>query len=110
MWDYRVIKRSVQGEDVFGIYECFFDENGRIWACTENPEPLVGGSIRELVILLADTLAAVTEQWDTIIDIDDIPQEGAINPLDDIDLTDESQWIKLKDVNWFGKEEEDGEV
>lgn len=37
MWNYRVMKkRNESGEDEFGIYEVYYDNNGNIKGWTEN--------------------------------------------------------------------------
>lgn len=47
-WDYRVIKRVVDGEDTFGIYEVFYDENDLPFICTEKSCAPYGDDFMEL--------------------------------------------------------------
>jgi len=36
-WDYRVIKTNNGGETWFGVHEVHYDEDGALWAYTEEP-------------------------------------------------------------------------
>lgn len=37
-WNYRIMKRkNDQGQFDFGIYEVFYDDNGKVIGSTENP-------------------------------------------------------------------------
>jgi hypothetical protein len=47
-WDYRIIKKVVDGEETYGIYEVFYDENDKPFICTEKPCSPYGDSPAEL--------------------------------------------------------------
>lgn len=48
-WNYRVIQTTYpSGEVDFGVYEVYYDNEGRITAYTEDPVPAVCETIEEL--------------------------------------------------------------
>ena len=52
MWNYRIIKREVEGQsDQYGLFEVFYNDEGEISAHSEDPE-LVGESPEELLTTL----------------------------------------------------------
>ena len=36
-WNYRVVKKNVNGEIIFGIHEGFYDDDGNLEGITEDP-------------------------------------------------------------------------
>lgn len=49
MWNYRIIKREVEGQpDQYGLFEVFYNDEGKISAHSEDPE-LVDESPEELL-------------------------------------------------------------
>jgi hypothetical protein len=52
MWNYRIIKREVEGQpDQYGLFEVFYNDEGEISAHSEEPE-LVDASPEELLTTL----------------------------------------------------------
>jgi len=68
-----------QDETTFGIYEVFYDDQGRAWAVTENPVEVSGDSVDDLAKTLKWMKAALSKK---VLDYDKIPEKGA-NKLDD---------------------------
>ena len=59
MWNYRIIKREVEGQaDQYGLFEVFYNDEGKISAHAEEPE-VVGESPQDILdslqIMLSDT-------------------------------------------------------
>lgn len=80
-WDYRVVrKRSEDGDETYGIHECFFDEEDRVWACAVGPEEALAESPEELRDILVMMLWATTT-LNPVVDFDLIPEPGAIAPI-----------------------------
>jgi hypothetical protein len=48
MWDYRVIKKEILGEDSFTIHEVYYDLDGKPYLVTENACYPAGETIEEL--------------------------------------------------------------
>lgn len=47
-WNYRVVKKTQNGETTYGIHECYYDENGNPSSITVEPMDPHGESIEEL--------------------------------------------------------------
>ena len=80
-WDYRVVRKRISEAEWYAVHEVFTDDEGRIWGCTEDPIAPGGESREDLVRELAEHLMAAISDEETL-DIDLIPQPGAINPTD----------------------------
>ncbi len=80
-WNHRVLrKKESDGNYYFQIHEVYYDENGKAWAATETPARPLGESQEEL----KETVQLMLNACDfPILDYDDIPEEGAIDPCDD---------------------------
>jgi len=48
-WNYRIIKKTVKEEVVYGVHEVFYDASGSPKACTESPVEPWGESLDELI-------------------------------------------------------------
>jgi len=78
-WNYRLIRK---GGSV-GIHECYYDANGRIWACSVEPETAtieedgIDPAIDSLRNMLQWMLFALDKP---ILDYDGIPEEGSRSP------------------------------
>jgi len=82
-WDWRVVRREHEnGEATFGVYEAYYDAEGRVWAVTAEPVEAQGETLQELKDELWEQLKALIEP---ILNYDDIPEPGAVNPADGID-------------------------
>jgi len=72
-WNYRVVKRG-HGEDTFyGIYEVYYDEDGKPEYITENPIYPIGDSVKELTEDISYMLTAFGKP---ILNYEDFLQEG----------------------------------
>ena len=60
-WNYRVIKRILEGESAFGIYEVYYDDSGAPSACSSSPCEPFGETPEDLKIEL-DMMRKATEQ------------------------------------------------
>jgi len=47
-WNYRVLRRLIEGTDTFQIHEVYYREDGGIHAFTEDPVEGFGESLEEL--------------------------------------------------------------
>lgn len=43
-WNYRLVKRQLDEDSVFGIYEVYYDSEGVIVGCMTSPVTIVGSS------------------------------------------------------------------
>lgn len=95
-WNYRILKKEQDREIFFGVYEVFFDAEGRAWSCTEEPVAPMGETLEELKDELLDYLVAL--RW-PVMDFDDIPEEEAISPFDDLDFDnlDTVPWEEVRE-------------
>ena len=73
-------------EDLYGIHEAYYDENGKVFAITEESTGPSGNTLEELKQSLEWMEKSLEHP---ILDYDKIPEEGAINPLDQIENEDE---------------------
>ncbi len=46
-WNYRVLHRSVGGEDQYGVYEVYYDLEDKPIMCSSNPQGAYGETLRE---------------------------------------------------------------
>ena len=47
-WNYRVVKKKYNDYVSYGIHEVFYDDNGNIEGCTEEPIDVSADSLEEL--------------------------------------------------------------
>lgn len=90
MWNHRVVKRDFdtcsEKETRYYIAEAYYDENGKVFAITDDPvDPGFGESIEELKQSL-EWMQKCLEH--PVLDYDKIPEEGAIDPFDAAELED----------------------
>ena len=73
-WNYRILKRRY-GEDVsYGVYEVYYDDEGRVVACSEWPLEPFGETFDDLAADLQLFAAAATRpalDYDEIVDVDE---------------------------------------
>lgn len=73
-WNYRVLKRR-HGSDVsYGVYEVYYDDEGRVVACSESATEPYGDTFEELVEDLKLFSVAATQpplDYDEIVDIEE---------------------------------------
>lgn len=48
-WNYRVVRRSAEGETSYQIHEAYYDCDGKVWAITENGVALASDDVAGLV-------------------------------------------------------------
>lgn len=91
-WNNRVIHRNIDGVDMYTIHEVFYDENGKMMACTVEPAEAYGETISELLRTLSMYIDACAKP---IVEWEDIPEKDArsIN----LDLSDCEAWDLLSD-------------
>ena len=58
-WDYRVVKK----EDMYGIHEVYYDDDGKPYMCTENPITMDADSENDLEWMLENVAPAVNHPW-----------------------------------------------
>jgi hypothetical protein len=57
-WNYRVLKR----DNLFAIYSVYYDDEGKIIACSENPEPAISEDFEYLKTQLNLMLEAIDKE------------------------------------------------
>lgn len=60
-WNHRVIKKTVDGEEMFTIHEVYYDDQGNPESVTKNPVPAFGNNVEELSHNLIHMLSALTK-------------------------------------------------
>ncbi len=68
-WNYRVGKRTVEDEEVFGIHTTYYNPDGSIWATSETSTFPLGLNMKELKSDLKKMNDALKKP---IIDLDNI--------------------------------------
>ena len=85
-WNHRVVKRTYTSEDgkpvyrevMYGVHEAYYDEKGKVFMITDNPTAPSGDSMEEL----KESLEYMTKALEhPILDYDNIPEDGAIDPF-----------------------------
>jgi len=105
-WDYRVVRKRCEqtGDEFYAIHEVFFDEEDRPWGCTIEPVLPIGESLHELtgdMVMFITAILEANQDNELVIDYDLIPEEGAVNPADAVDmdrLDEEGACITLEEV------------
>ncbi len=84
-WNHRVVQTTHKFGDetfhTFGIHECYYDENGKIWAASMEPEALTADDVEGLKWSL-DKIRKAFES--PVLNLEDIPEEGAVSPASEI--------------------------
>lgn len=101
-WNYRVVRKvHSDGTSMLGLHEAYYDDNGKVWGITNDPqEPVVeekigcapdlpGETVEDLKQVLKWMLEACEKP---ILDADSIPESGAEDPLEKIDLKGAEEW------------------
>jgi hypothetical protein len=83
-WMYRIVRRVVDGHEMFAVHEAFYDAAGKVWSITEGPVAPAGKTrdeaIADLTAMLADCLGAQDGTPPPVLDFDQIPEPGAVAP------------------------------
>lgn len=87
-WNHRVVKKIYRGVDRlgnrweeiwYGIHEAYYDDQGLVFAITEEPVAIIGDNYKKLKETVEWVMNCVDKP---ILDYDKIPEEGAENPAD----------------------------
>lgn len=79
-WTYRLVRRVVEGVEVFAVHEAYYDAAGKVWSITEGPVEACAPTRDETLLCLATMLADCLEH--PVLDFDQIPEPGAEPPAD----------------------------
>jgi hypothetical protein len=81
------------GGSMLGIHEAYYDAQGRVWAVTKDPKrPIIVESSEENVETLKEYLGMMLKAFDRpILNLEDIPEEGADSPNWTIDLDEDDE-------------------
>ena len=59
MWNYRIVRRKCSDGDKYGIHEVYYNEDGSIWAISEQPCMPFGETKKELLNDLSMMTASI---------------------------------------------------
>ena len=83
MWNYRVIEsegkqfEGIPSGPFYGIHECFYDDIGRVWGCSESSCEPYGETLDEL----REDFRYMGLAFDKpVINIKNIPEDGSVSP------------------------------
>lgn len=103
-WNHRVVRKTYpDGQVMIGIHEAFYDDNGLVWAITEDAvspsvdETNAGETVEDLKKVIGWMLQACDHP---VLDSNKIPEEGAESPSWSGDLEDTldlDQLLRLDD-------------
>ena len=111
MWNYRIIKREVEGQsDQYGLFEVFYNDDGEISAHSEEPE-LVDGSPEELLTTLRLMLDDAQKSYYKILKYGEIEfapfySEEDAKEIESIDIrdlindTNQDQSLNYPPLSW----------
>lgn len=98
MWNYRIIKREVDGQpDQYGLFEVFYNDNGEITAHADEAE-VIGDNPEEILESIMLMQKDAQKSLSNILEMDKIK----FAPL----LEDENDWVEIKDIKTFLNENE----
>ena len=101
MWNYRIIKQTVNKEVTYGLHEVIYNDDGKLSCYTENPE-VTAESVEELektlYLMFSDCLRYSATK--SIIDADNVK----FHPLVDDDKGD---YIEITNIDDLFKDAED---
>jgi len=110
MWNYRIIKREVEGQpDQYGLFEVFYNDDGEICGHSEDAE-IYGESAEDikdsLELMLKDVKKNFKSFFPPIVDEEKILKYGKIKfaPFYDeneklIEVKDFKDFLKLTNIN-----------
>lgn len=94
-FDYRIMRRVYRKpasdeilDTQYYIVEATYDENGKVFMASQEPEGPYGGTVSDLMLAWMELIEAFNKP---ILDYDNIPEEGAVNVIQEQmdELTDE---------------------
>ena len=98
MWNYRIIKREVDGQpDQYGLFEVFYNDNGEITAHADEAE-VIGDNPEEILESIMLMQKDAQKSLSNILEMDKIK----FAPLSE----DENDWVEIKDIKTFLNENE----
>ena len=98
MWNYRIIKREVDGQpDQYGLFEVFYNDNGEITAHADEAE-VIGDNPEEILESIMLMQKDAQKSLSNILEMNKIK----FAPLSE----DENDWVEIKDIKTFLKENE----
>jgi len=81
MWNFRIIKK----DDIYGLYEVFYNDDGKIFAHDENPT-IIGESVDDLIQYLKMMSSDVDKYKENILNHGEIDFAPIISDETDGDL------------------------
>ena len=98
MWNYRIIKREVDGQpDQYGLFEVFYNDNGEITAHADEAE-VIGDNPEEILESIMLMQKDAQKSLSNILEMNKIK----FAPLSE----DENDWVEIKDIKTFLNENE----
>jgi hypothetical protein len=82
MWNFRIIKK----DDAYGLYEVFYNDDGKIFAHDENPT-IIGESVDDLKKYLKMMSSDVDKCKNAVLEYDDIDFAPMMDDEEDDDLS-----------------------
>jgi hypothetical protein len=86
-WNYRVVRRLVPSDvtggvqPLFAVHEAYYDAEGRCWGITERAVSPSGDTLKEFRGDFAMYNTDVRRR--PVLNYEDVPEPGAINPADE---------------------------
>jgi len=93
MWNYRIIK----DKDAYGLYEVMYNDNGEIFAHTEEPE-IVGEDPKDLLDTLELMISDVNKHIIDGKEILEIDKIKFAKPCEDYDKGEEVTFEELENI------------
>ena len=84
-WNHRILKKKINGEDIFSIREVYYNDDGEIYGITEHPVEIWGNTIEEI----KETCEMILRCVDTPVLIDGKIKFAKINLYSDKEGEDE---------------------
>lgn len=83
MWNYRIVRRKWdKGPDTFGIHEAYYDDKKKVHSITEDSVSPFGETRDEVLSCLRMMINDADRA--PVLNYEDIPEDGAHDPGDDI--------------------------
>ena len=76
-WNYRIVRSVFGEEETFAIHEAYYDDKGRVWAISKEPDGVQAETYDALGKVLLLMQGAFVQP---VLDYDAIPEPGAISP------------------------------
>jgi len=97
-WNHRVVKKTYENDtEEYSVRETFYNDDGSIMSYTEDPADVVAETMDGLRQYLEWCLKSLD---------DPILIDGEVEFVDDVDYSDESQWVELEEGFFSALDEE----